>query len=125
MDLLINEAPVVLAVALILGVQWRKNQDRNRSAKTDRGIDSTGNAVPIVTKRPWFGPKRRLGWGWTPVSWEGWAVTFAFPVVVTACRVHFGGGLPTILAIIFCLAAYLGVILLTGTRPGGPNSPRS
>ena len=28
-------------------------------------------------KRGWFGPKR-WGWGASPASWEGWAVTGAF-----------------------------------------------
>lgn len=30
-------------------------------------------------KRVWFGP-RQVGWGASPVSWEGWAVTGVFAV---------------------------------------------
>lgn len=34
-------------------------------------------------KNLWF--KRKLyGWGWTPVTWQGWAVIFAYIVLVTA-----------------------------------------
>lgn len=28
-------------------------------------------------KRAWFGPKR-IGWGASPASWEGWAATGVF-----------------------------------------------
>jgi hypothetical protein len=85
-------------------------------------LHSSGYTASMITKRPWFGPKRYSGWGWTPVSWQGWAVTLVFLVVVIACRVHFGGGVPGAIAIVVCLAAYLGVISLTGTRPGGRDS---
>jgi uncharacterized membrane protein YkvI len=27
--------------------------------------------------KPWFGPKR-VGWGASPVSWQGWAATGAY-----------------------------------------------
>ena len=29
--------------------------------------------------RRWFGPKR-YGWGWSPVTWEGWVATLAVVV---------------------------------------------
>jgi hypothetical protein len=74
----------------------------------------------MITKRPWFGPKRYVGWGWTPVSWEGWAVTAIFAVAAIAGRAHFGPGMPGVVAIGVCLTAYLGIIVLTGTKPGGP-----
>lgn len=31
----------------------------------------------MIVKRGWFGPKR-IGWGASPASWEGWAATGAF-----------------------------------------------
>lgn len=36
---------------------------------------------PTAAKRPWFGPKR-IGWGYSPQTWQGWAVTLGFAVVV-------------------------------------------
>ena len=27
-----------------------------------------------MSKGPWFRAKR-FGWGWTPITWEGWLVT--------------------------------------------------
>lgn len=32
--------------------------------------------------KPWFGP-RKFGFGWTPVSWEGWICTFLVVAVFT------------------------------------------
>jgi hypothetical protein len=37
----------------------------------------------------WFATKR-YGWGWTPVSIEGWLVTLAFVVLVAAGAVIYG-----------------------------------
>ena len=31
--------------------------------------------------RPWFGPKR-YGWGFTPISWQGWVLTGAYVAAV-------------------------------------------
>jgi hypothetical protein len=28
---------------------------------------------PLAGKRPWFGPKR-IGWGYRPQTWQGWAL---------------------------------------------------
>lgn len=32
--------------------------------------------------RPWFGPKR-IGWGYRPQTWQGWAITIAFAAAIT------------------------------------------
>ena len=31
--------------------------------------------MAVLTKKAWFGPKRYVGWGWTPTRWQGWLVT--------------------------------------------------
>ena len=36
--------------------------------------------------RPWFRPKV-FGLGWTPISWQGWAATPVFVLVVAATQV--------------------------------------
>lgn len=61
--------------------------------------------MPVLTKDPWFGPKRVLGWGWTPVSPAGWVVT----VIAVMLLVVFFKALPRPLA-------------LRGTPIGGPPS---
>jgi hypothetical protein len=36
-----------------------------------------------VSERYWFRPKS-FGYGWTPITWEGWAVTLGSMVVTMA-----------------------------------------
>jgi hypothetical protein len=74
--------------------------------------------TPIFGKKVWFGP-RRLGWGWEPVSPEGWFTTFAIVALSMGLRraklrsawlkYGLGGG--------FLLLAFL-----KGTAPGGPSA---
>ena len=74
----------------------------------------------MITKRPWFGPKQKLGWGWTPVSWEGWAATIVCIAVVVAAQLYFGPSLEAGLWAIGSVFALLVVCYLTGGKPGGP-----
>ena len=73
----------------------------------------------MITSRPWFGPKKYLGWGWTPITWEGWLATAVFLIAFLVCFLVIGGG-PGVAAGLVLMAAYLGVVVLTGTKPGGP-----
>jgi hypothetical protein len=41
----------------------------------------------------WFRPKR-YGYGATPVTWQGWALTFAGVLVIVAAAITFLGGHP-------------------------------
>ncbi|HET9647530.1 MAG TPA: hypothetical protein VFP34_04780 [Microlunatus sp.] len=66
-----------------------------------------------VTRKPWFGPKRYLGWGWTPVSWEGWAAVGVF-VTLFLPAVILMQGLEKLTAVVLLLGALLVVCLLTG-----------
>jgi hypothetical protein len=69
-----------------------------------------------ITKKAWFGPKR-WGWGWSPVSPEGWVVTIAFAVVGQVVNKNLSPR-RQVLAIVALVAAFFGVILLTGDPPG-------
>lgn len=71
----------------------------------------------MITKHPWFGPKR-IGWGWRPVSWEGWAITALSVAVVVAASIVFGHTSMTIYVAIGAVAALVLVCLLTGSSPG-------
>lgn len=64
----------------------------------------------MQNKNLWFGAKR-YGWGWTPITWQGWAATIGYIVIVVGCtatldeqspprEVIFMGVLPTVLATI-------------------------
>ncbi len=71
----------------------------------------------MITSRPWFGPKKYLGWGWTPITWEGWLTTAVFLAAFLVCFLVIGGG-AGIAGGLILVAAYLGMVLLTGTCPG-------
>jgi hypothetical protein len=79
--------------------------------------------VARLTSTAWFGPKRRAGWGWTPTSWQGWAFTLIWTVVVvviTIALVEAGQVLAMFVFEALALAAMLAVTLVTGDPPGGP-----
>jgi hypothetical protein len=69
--------------------------------------------TPIIGKKAWFGPRGWGGWGWAPVSWEGWAalVLILGPTLVLAGSSRGWSALT---------AALLGLVcILKGTSPGG------
>jgi len=41
-----------------------------------------------ITKEPWFG-KRRVGWGLTPKSWQGWVVTLILILILILDSTYF------------------------------------
>ena len=71
----------------------------------------------MIVKHPWFGP-RRFGWGWTPISWEGWVVTILFLAVVLGASLIFGRAPTTIYVGLGAAAALVVICLLTGLPPG-------
>ncbi len=70
-----------------------------------------------VTKKPWFGPRQTLGWGWTPVSWEGWLVTGVFLVLIPV-SVTLWPGVEAEIAVAVLIGLLLAITLLTGDPPG-------
>jgi len=84
-----------------------------------------GQAPPKLTRKDlagagyWFGPRSgRLGWGWTPVSWQGWLVTAGFVVAaVVAEVVGDTEAQDGVLAIPLALAL-LVICWVKGTAPG-------
>jgi hypothetical protein len=40
-----------------------------------------------MSGRLWFRAKR-YGWGWTPATWEGWAVMAVYVVIVIAWEIY-------------------------------------
>lgn len=70
-----------------------------------------------LVRDPWFGPRRFPGWGWTPLTWQGWTVSGVFLVAVVLCG-EFIRGIPKAIAIAGLVVLLLAICLLTGTRPG-------
>ena len=70
-----------------------------------------------LTSTAWFGPKRHMGWGWTPVAWQGWVVLAVFLVLVLVNVVALTGA-ASLVGIAILTALLLGVTLVTGDPPG-------
>jgi hypothetical protein len=68
---------------------------------------------PLIGHKPWFGP-RRIGWGLSPVSLEGWLLTVAIIGLGVAAEKE---GRETLKNRV--MPAFVIVILLKGTSPGG------
>ena len=71
----------------------------------------------MITKHPWFGPKR-IGWGWRPVTWQGWLITVLFVGIVIWASIVFGSSAMTIYVGLAAVAVLVVICWLTGTRPG-------
>src|SRR5262249_14395509 len=69
--------------------------------------------------RPWF-RRRSLGFGWRPVSWQGWAVSAAALALAVAVLALMHGSPERIPLVILILAVYAVVALLTGGRRAEP-----
>jgi hypothetical protein len=74
--------------------------------------------VRRLTKKPWFGPKRYVGWGWRVASWQGWVVT-AVMAVLFFLDLALLEGVARWAGLAVVLGLYLLVVVLTGTPPGG------
>jgi hypothetical protein len=76
-----------------------------------------------MTSEPWFGP-RRLGWGWRPLNWQGWAATGVLVALLFgALRLTDRSKLGFLVAA--AIIAVFGVFAwLTGGPPGGPTAFR-
>jgi hypothetical protein len=74
--------------------------------------------MPLLTKNPWFGPRRLAGYGWSPRTWQGWLVIFVFIAAILSCAFLLPGVALKIGAEIVLIALLFAVCLLTGTRPG-------
>jgi len=73
--------------------------------------------VPPLVKKPWFGPRHLPGYGWSPITWQGWLVIVLFVVAILACAFLLPGVALKVGAEIVLIALLLAVCLLTGTRP--------
>jgi hypothetical protein len=71
-----------------------------------------------ITSKAWFGPKKYLGWGWRPTSWEGWLTTAVFVALLVVGIVIWPHSRLVLIATLLVL--YGVVVLLTGDPPGGP-----
>lgn len=71
-----------------------------------------------ITKEPWFG-KRRIGWGWTPITWQGWIITLIL-ILIILVDAKYLAQTPVLLIIVLVIATigFIIIALLTGGKPG-------
>ena len=77
-----------------------------------------------LTRKPWFGPKRYVGWGWSISSWQGVVVTVLAVALIVLTLTVLGRGAAGWVAVVFVAVLYLVVVALTGDPPGGPERRR-
>jgi hypothetical protein len=70
--------PNPVTAAQLINSQANAETDKARQRRETTMPDSDRH--PAAGKRPWFGPKR-IGWGYRPQTWQGWAITL-IPVLV-------------------------------------------
>ncbi len=63
-------------------------------------------------KRGWFGPKI-IGWGASPASWEGWAVTGVFIMALVVSGILFQDKPWAWAPMLTLIAAFLAVVART------------
>jgi hypothetical protein len=69
-------------------------------------------------RRYWFGP-HRFGWGWSPVSPEGWVFTAALALVgIVSSRALRRRPFSQLAVAVIATAAFMLVVMATGTKPG-------
>lgn len=70
-----------------------------------------------MPQRPWF-RSRRIGWGLTPVSWQGWALTIGFVVVDVVLAFTLAARQPWLFFTLFGIALALYMFIALMTRAG-------
>ncbi|MGB9201778.1 hypothetical protein [Methanobacterium sp.] len=65
-----------------------------------------------ITKEPWFA-KRRIGWGLTPKSWQGWVITLILILILILDGIYFYNTALFVIILIIAIICYLIVAFLT------------
>jgi hypothetical protein len=74
-----------------------------------------------ITTKPWFGPKR-FGWGWTPITWEGWLSVLVWIGLFYLAIQYYGANW---LLMITLIAVLIIFSYMTGGNPGSQIFNRS
>jgi hypothetical protein len=72
-----------------------------------------------ITKKPWFGPRKLFGAGWSPITWQGWTLIVVF-IGLDLFAINYlvqYGVMDTILGSLVVIGLLLVSVLLTGDKP--------
>jgi len=72
--------------------------------------------------KPWF-RRRRVGWGWRPVAWQGWLVTLATVALTVGALVLVHKSSARVPIVVLILAAYAALALLSGGAQAEVDAP--
>jgi hypothetical protein len=79
---------------------------------------------PVLGRKLWFGPRGWGGWGWEPVSSEGWATIAVFVAATIVIAAVMNGSEEFGTIFLLLVGALVVVCWLKGTSPGGPKARR-
>lgn len=77
------------------------------------GVDVNAPA----TSKPWFSA-RRLGFGWRPVTWQGWVASGVFVALVIGVTRVVDNSAAIAVAVVLLVGLLALVCYLTGGKPG-------
>jgi len=69
-------------------------------------------------KRPYWFKRRRFGWGWIPVAWQGWAVVLTYAVIVLGVPAAFSDSPDETWLVVLTVVVATGVLVMLGFRHG-------
>lgn len=72
-----------------------------------------------IDEETWFDPRRCLGPGWTPVTWQGGVPTNVFIAMLVAVSGHLAAEHHMFIATFILIAAFAAFCRLTGGAPEG------
>lgn len=72
----------------------------------------------MADKHVWF-KARRYGWGWTPATWQAWALLAGYAIILLLAAILLlphdkGGSMDTLAMVIFLLLAMSATLILVG-----------
>ena len=73
----------------------------------------------MILRRGWFGPKR-IGWGASPASWEGWAATGVFVLAMGLTGTVLRDATWVWAVMLANVVAFLAVVILTYDKNARP-----
>lgn len=71
----------------------------------------------------WF-KRKKFGWGWTPATWQGWLLTFAYVGLIALCALTIDENSPAsevaftfVLPVLLLTAVFIRIAYKKGEKP--------